>query len=150
MASENTFKKIGATDKPMYGPPAILVCGYPAEQHQAVIEFFASQGLTRFSMVFVTQKDEALSLRELLARESLSGQGQTGGSRKAIILSGFTENELRKLLEAFRAGSFKRPLLATLTPTSESWSVHDLLHELAREAEAMKNMRPPHPSGNQE
>ena len=145
----DTFKKIGASDTPMYGPPGVLVCGYPAGEQQAVIDLFEAEGLTRFPLIFVAAEEEPRSLGDLLSLKHLTGLGQPAGSRKALILSGFTENELRRLLAAFRTQGVSRPLLATLTPTSETWTVRFLLEELAREAAAMEKMRrnPGHPSG---
>jgi hypothetical protein len=141
MTPDNIFKKIGASDTPMYGPPKILACGHPPQAHQALIDFLQAHNLGQFPVVFVTIKEENSPLKDLLDRDHLSGFGEKAGKKPALIVSGFTENELRRLLNAYRASGRNRPLMATLTPTSKEWTVRFLLEELAREAEAMKNMQ---------
>ncbi len=148
MKPNGTFKKIGSTDTPMYGPPKVLVCGTPPKRQRKVLDLLKKSGLDRFPVVFVTAEEESQPLAELLTREHLSGQGLPAGQRRAIILSGFTENELRGFLAALRKEKSQRPLLATLTPTSVNWTVHFLLDELSAEAEAMKNINPNTPTGN--
>ena len=137
----NTFKKIGASDVPMYGPPKILACGHPPQAQQALIDFLRAHNLGRFPIVFVTIDEEDNPLKDLLTHDHLSGFGEKAGEKPALIVSGFTENELRRLLNAYRDSGTARPIMATLTPTSEEWTVRFLLEELAREAEAMKNMQ---------
>jgi len=139
-----TFKKVGMSDEKMYGPPKILVCGHPPKAQHALIALLKDHGLGQYPIVFVPREDESLRLKELLDREPLAGLGREGGNRPALIVSGFTEKDLHSLLEIFRAGGTKRPLLATLTPTSVAWTVKDLLDELAREAVAMGKMRQKH------
>ena len=139
MPSDNTFKKIGASDTPMYGPPKILVCGHPPVIQQALIELLQANDLGHFPIIFVSENEEDNLLKNLLPRKHLSGLGEKAGDKPALIVSGFTENELRRLLAAYRTGGIPRPFMATLTPTSEAWTVRFLLDELSREAEAMKN-----------
>ena len=141
MTSDNTFKKIGASDTPMYGPPKILACGNPPQAQQALIDLLRAYDLSHFPVVFVTIDEEDNLLKDLLTHDHLSGFGKKTGNKPALIVSGFTENELRRLLTAYRTSGTARPLMATLTPTSEEWTVRFLLDELNREAKAMKNMR---------
>ncbi len=54
----------------------------------------------------------------------------------------FTQKELHTLMGAYRRAGLAKQLWATLTPTSEDWSLSDLLEELAREAEAVKKQGP--------
>ena len=61
--------------------------------------------------------------------------------RRAIIMSGFTQRELHKLMTAYRQSELPSQLWATLTPISENWSITSLLEELAAEAEAIKKQR---------
>jgi hypothetical protein len=56
----------------------------------------------------------------------------------AIIMSGITENELHQLISSYRKVGMPEPLWATLTPTSEGWTLRQLLTELSAEQQAMK------------
>jgi len=139
--SDNTFKKVGDSDERMYGPQKILVCGYPSDEHASLMDFFAAYGFSDFPIVFVTKTDESRLLKEIILGKHRSGYQQTSGTKRAVILSGFTENELRQLLSAYRSEKLPRPLMATLTPTSENWTVKHLLTELSLEAETMKQFQ---------
>jgi len=33
MTEKSTFEKVQRTDKPMYGPAGLLLCGFPAAAH---------------------------------------------------------------------------------------------------------------------
>jgi hypothetical protein len=61
--------------------------------------------------------------------------------RRAIIMSGFTQNELHRLMTAYRNSGQPTQLWATLTPISENWLIEKLLGELAAEAETFKKQR---------
>ncbi len=149
--TDTTFKKVGASERPMYGPRKILVCGYAPKQQAVLLAFFRDTGFGEFPVVFVPGDEEGKTIGELIARAHLNGYQATAGSQRAIIVSGFTEVQLRRLLSAFREAGIPRPLMATLTPTSESWTARTLLKELSREAEAMKRWharsKPPSPDG---
>ncbi len=141
MSSRDTFKKVGMSEETMYGPPKVLACGHtPAAQH-ILIELFRTHGLGHFPIVFIPEAEEDRCLKEFLQREHCSGFGKKAGNIPALIVSGFTEKELHALLAAYRTRGGTRPLLATLTPTSETWTIEFLLKELRREAEAMKGVR---------
>jgi hypothetical protein len=56
---------------------------------------------------------------------------------RAIIMAGITQNELHRLMSACRQSRMKPTLWATLTPTSETWTIQNLLIELAAEHRAM-------------
>jgi hypothetical protein len=56
-------------------------------------------------------------------------------------MCGLTQNELHLLMSGSRQSGMKPPLWATLTPTSETWTVIDLLQELAAEHQAMQKRK---------
>ncbi len=138
---ENTFKKVGASNKRMYGERKILICGVPPAEHATLLTFFKQYGFGDFPTVFISRQDEEKKLGEIISRPHLDGYRSNTGGTRTIILSGFTENELRRVLEAYRDARIPKPLMATLTPTSETWTVRKLIGELAREAEAMKRIK---------
>ena len=57
-------------------------------------------------------------------------------------MSGLTQNELHLLMSGSRKSGMKPPLWATLTPTSETWTVINLLQELTAEHQAMQKRKP--------
>jgi hypothetical protein len=60
-------------------------------------------------------------------------------------MSGLTENELRRFMNAHREIQLPPPLWASLTPHSEKWTVGGLLDELTCEAEAFHRRREEQP-----
>lgn len=140
--SQGTFSKVRATDDRMYGPRGLVACGYPAEEHASLAGFLERVGGADLPVVFASEQIAAQTLRDILALPHLTGKGEPSGLRRAMVLSGFTQNELHTLMGAYKQAGLPRQLWATLTPISEDWSLTDLLEELAREAKAMKKQGP--------
>ncbi len=134
----NTFQRVKKTKKRMYGPEKLLVCGYRAAEHENFLEFLDQCGLKKIPVVFVGEKDSNATLKELLGRGDRSGQGEDSGLKRAVIMSGFTQDSLHLLISAYRSANLPPQLWATLTPVSEGWPIGFLLQELEKEAEAMR------------
>ena len=144
MPPDATFKKVGSSETPMYGPRRLLVSGYAPEAQETLLALLSHHGFGNIPVIFVTEKTAALSLKELLILPAMTGWGAETTLKKAVIMSGFTEKELRDLLAAFRSSPLPRPFFATLTPVSEGWSHRKLLNELSKEADMMtRRGRPP-------
>ena len=125
----------------MYGARGILVCGYSSSEQPSFISFLEQAGFQDLSVIFVTNSQSTKTLKELLTLPNESGHGEESDMRRAIIMSGFTQKELHKLMTAYRQAELPSQLWATLTPISENWSINNLLEELAAEAEAIKKQK---------
>jgi len=125
----------------MYGTRGILVCGYSLTEQPLFMSFLEQTGFQGFTVIFVTTNQSTNTLKELLALPDRSGHGEESDMRRAIIMSGFTQKELHKLMTAYRQAEMPSQLWATLTPISENWSITNLLEELAAESEAIKKQR---------
>jgi len=125
----------------MYGTRGILVCGYSLSEQPLFMSFLEQTGFQDLGMVFVTTNQSTNTLKELLALPDRSGQGEESNMRRAIIMSGFTQKELHKLMTAYRLAELPSQLWATLTPISENWSTTNLLEELAAESEAITKQK---------
>jgi hypothetical protein len=136
--TKGTFKKIGKSRQRMYGPRGILACGYPPEEQSSLLCLLEQNGFKDMPMIFATDDDSTKTLKELLDSDDKAGLGERSEMRRAIIMSGFTQKELYRLMAIYRLSEFPAPLWASLTPISETWSVSRLLNELAAESEAMK------------
>lgn len=136
--SDGTFQKLGKSTERMFGSPCVLVCGYRAEEQEDIIELLDLCGLSRLPVVFASDDVAGISLGEVVRFESGTGKGVTSGLRRAIIMSGFSEEELHLLLGCYRKEGLPAQLWATLTPVSEEWTLESLLNELAAEAENVK------------
>ena len=125
----------------MYGTRGILVCGYSSSEQLSFMSFLEHAGFQDFTVIFVTSSQSTNTLKELLALPNRSGHGEESDMRRAIIMSGFTQKELHKLMTAYRHAELPSQLWASLTPISENWSTANLLEELAAESEAIKKQR---------
>jgi len=136
--SQGTFKKVEKSTKTLYGPRAMLVCGFSAAEQTDLMEFLETINLRGLSVIFARGGDGEKLLKNLLALPDRTGWGEDSSLDRAIILSGITEKELHRTLSAYRGLELPRPLWATLTLHSETWILSSLLIELKKEREAME------------
>ncbi len=135
------FRKVGKSEKKLHGPRKLIVCGYPDLEQRALLSLLEKNDFNDLPVIFVTNRDSKKTISELLTLDDRSGQDEFSDMRRAIIMSGFTQNELHRLMTAYRNSGLSTQLWATLTPISENWPVEKLLGELAAEAEAFKKQR---------
>ncbi len=136
--NQGTFTKVEKTAERMYGPRKLLVCGYAAGDQGALLSCLRETGLNDLPVVFIREKEGDQCIRDILERDNGHGAGEDSRLRRAVIMSGFTQEELHRLLKNYRESGLPVQLWATVTPTSEGWQMVDLLKELAAESEAMK------------
>jgi hypothetical protein len=139
--TKGTFKKIGKSRQRMYGPRGILACGYLPGEQSSLMCLLEQNGFKDMPVIFATDDDSTKTLKELLASDDKTGLGERSGMRRAIIMSGFTQKELYRLMAIYRLSEFPAPLWASLTAISETWPISRLLEELAAESEAMKKRK---------
>ena len=139
--SEGKFEKIQDSDERMYGPKGILVCGYPPPEHRFFALFMEKAGFSDRPIIFPTKEDAGRSLKELLSLSSGSGMGELADLPRAVIMSGFTQSEVHRIMSAYRQAGLPAQMWATLTPTSENWLLSHLLEELVKENEYLKRKK---------
>lgn len=137
MAEDGTFQKIGKTEQHMYGPRGLVLCGMNSDEQQAVYSLVQNGGVPSLPIISVTDEMVDRTMSEVLEFPDRHGFGGKTTSRRAVVMSGLTEMELHWLMSAYRRLELPRPLWATLTPTSEGWSVRQLVAELAAEDDSM-------------
>ncbi|SNR62920.1 protein of unknown function [Humidesulfovibrio mexicanus] len=136
------FSKIGQSDKKrLYGPRALLVCGYAASEQDRLLDMLERFRLEDISVVFATGAEADTLVRQVLERPSGHGRGEDSPLPRAVVLSGITEKELSTIMAAWRHLGLPRQNWATLTPSSESWPLMDLLAELDAERIALNRPR---------
>jgi hypothetical protein len=140
--SDARFEKVSQSDKPMYGPRKLMICGFSSEAQSKFVTLLKLIGLSELPKVWVIGEQANSLISEVLVLEDNTGWGISSELPRAVIMSGLTQNELHLLMSGSRKSGMKAPLWATLTPTSETWSVQDLLKELAAEHQAMQQRKP--------
>ena len=137
-AAETTFRPIGDSEQTMHGRTAVLISGFTAAQQDALHATFPAWGLEHVPLIAIATGTLPLSLREASDQPDMANFGQTPELPRAVIMSGLQERQLNSLMRGYREAGFERPLWASVTPTSESWTVKYLLVELLKEREAMR------------
>jgi hypothetical protein len=136
--SQANFQKIGRSDKLLYGPRKLLLCGFPAQAHlkfKTVLDM-VEMGSTPKIWVVREQADDQLA--DLLTLPDDSGAGYSSDLPRAIIAAGITEKELVSLMAVCKQSGMANALWAALTPASEQWTIRQLLAELTAERQAMQ------------
>ena len=136
--SDGTFKKVGESTERMYGPRAMLVCGFTSPEQKTMMELLDTIQLTDIPVIFATDADVGTSLGELLILPGQTGRDTECDITRAVVMSGITEDELQRILANYRSSGLPRPLWAALTPLSESWALSSLLEELKKERAEME------------
>jgi len=136
-----TFEKVTASDKPMYGPRKLLLCGFPADAQPKFKTLLKMAGLADLPAIWVAAAQTGLHLTDLLGLADGTGEGESSLLPRAIIVSGISEKELHMLMNACRQTGMKAALWAAVTSTSETWTLAQLLTELEAERAAMRKMK---------
>ncbi len=136
--NEGAFEKVERSEKRLYGPQGVLICGYPPDEHAPFAEALETIGFGGWPFIFVTDGDSGKTVGEALALGDRSGMGKGSQLARAVIMSGFTQGEVHVIMSAYRKAGLPEQLWATLTPVSETWTIEKLLGELAAEDKAFK------------
>lgn len=139
--AKGTFTKVGKSKKRMHGARGILACGYLPGEQSSLLYLLEQNGFKDLPALFPTDDDSAKTIKEVLDSDDKAGLGNKSEMRRAIIMSGFTQKELYKFMAIYRLSELPSPLWASLTPTSETWSISRLLDELAAESEAIRKQK---------
>ena len=139
--AEAKFEKIKSSDKQLYGPHKLLLCGFSTgaqSKFDAVLEMV---GLSNVPKIWVSENQSHTLLSDLLELPDGEGEGESSQLPRAIIVSGILEKELISLMRVCKKTGMKNTLWATLTPTSENWTIQQLLAELLSERKAMQRKK---------
>ena len=135
------FEKLSRSDNPLYGPRKLLLCGFEAEAQAKFAKLMALLNLTDLPLIWVGADQAGMSLAALLELPDNSGGGLSSSLPRAVIMSGITETELYRLMGGCKKAGMQAALWAALTPTSQGWTVAQLLRELSAERQAMAALK---------
>jgi hypothetical protein len=135
--TDGTFEKVQHSDKRMYGPPKLLLCGFSAASQSTFSAVRQTADLMDVPAVWASQDDGDRPIAALLDLPDGAGAGVDSALPRAIIVCGITENQLHLLMSSCRQAGMKQALWAVLTPTSETWPLGQLLEELQAERDAL-------------
>jgi hypothetical protein len=142
MNDTSQFSRVTRSSRPLYGPRKLLICGFTLEGQSTLDNVIAASTVEELPAIYAASADLEETLSSLMSRPANSGRGESSRMPAAIIMAGITENELHQLIASYREAGLPNPLWATLTPTSESWRLRQLLTELSAEKAALEKQRP--------
>ncbi|WP_373498473.1 DUF3783 domain-containing protein [Desulfococcus sp.] len=134
--SDGDFQAVGTSDERMFGPRKIIVCGFSAEEQDTFGKMAAAVGMADMPLVFAGEGEADDALGEIVDLPQGTGLGRASVLERAVILSGLTERELHAVMAGYRGMELPRTLWATLTESSVTWPLSELLKELAAERAA--------------
>lgn len=137
MNDKATFSRISRTSQPLYGPRKLLICGFTPEG-QTALDKVLTAAVSDLPLLFAGSADLDETLEDLFCRPDLARRAEGSRMPAAIIMAGITENELHQLITSYRTAGLPAPMWATLTPTSEKWTLRQLLKELSAERQALE------------
>jgi hypothetical protein len=135
------FEKVSRTDQPLYGPRKLLLCGFSQSVQPNFNKLLELIGLSEIPKVWITENQADIQIGELVKLRDNAGFGVSSELPRAIIMAGITQNEMHRLMTGCRQSKMKQTLWATLTPTSETWTIQSLLGELAAEHREMQKRK---------
>ena len=141
MTEKSTFEKVTRSQKLLYGPRKLMLCGFPAVGQAKFDTVLGKVGIADVPKVWVMAEQAQQTLADILALPDGSGAGVSSTLARAVIVSGLTEAQLISLMNICKKSGMQQALWACLTPISETWPLQQLLTELAREREAMRDKR---------
>lgn len=138
LETDATFEKVTQSEKPLHGPRKLLMCGFPVAAQIKFGRLLEMIGFTDVPVVWAESGASESLLGELMALPDGYGNGVASKLPRAIIAAGITEKELIGLMSACKKSGMAKTLWAALTPTSEHWTLSQLLSELAAENKALR------------
>lgn len=133
-----SFEKIESTEKQLYGPRRLLLCGFSAAAQSKFKTLLNMLQISDLPLIWITSAQLESSIEALLDLPDGGGEGKPTKLPRAIIVSGITEKELHRLMSGCRQAGMQSSLWAVVTPTSIQWTVQKLLAELSAEQKAMR------------
>ena len=135
------FEKISRSDKSLYGSRKLLLCGFSTGAQSKFMTILKVLGLEKTPTVWATSEQGDARLCDLLELSDQTGQGVSSDLPRAVIVAGITQKELHRLMTVCRKSGMQKALWATLTPTSETWTLKHLLAELSAERRAFQKRK---------
>ena len=142
MNDSSIFSRVSRTSQALYGPRKLLICGFTAEGQAFLDDVITALAIAELALVYASSSDLEISLKDILSQPENSGRGKASRMPAAIVMAGIAENELHQLMTSYRNAGLPNPLWATLTPTSEHWTLRQLLTELSAERKALEKEPP--------
>lgn len=137
----SSFKKIEDTNRCLYGRRKLLICGFSPQSQSKFQTILKMLGIANLPIVWINSDQINHPIEDLFALADGTGSQIASHAERAIIVAGIAESELHQMMSAHRQAGLKSTLWAALTPTSEKWTIAQLISELKAERAAMSKQK---------
>jgi len=117
------------------------LCGFSAKAKSKFMSVLKMVGLETTPTLWATSAQGDTRLYDLMELSDGTGRGTSSDLSRAVIVAGITEKQLHRLMAVCRKSGMQQALWATLTPTSETWTLKQLLAELSAERRAFQKRK---------
>ena len=135
--SDGKFEKVTRSEKPLYGPRKLILCGFAAGLQDKFLKVLEVAGLQGLAAVWAAENMADDKIGQLIELPNGTGTGTDSSLPRTIVVAGISESELHSLMNTCRASGMQQPLWAVLTPVSEKWALRQLIVELESERKAL-------------
>jgi hypothetical protein len=135
--NEGKFEKVTRSEKPLYGPRKLILCGFAADLQDKFLKILEIAGLQGLAAVWAAENMADDDIGQLIELPDGTGTGTDSTLPRTIVVAGVSQSELHSLMNTCRAGGMQQPLWAVLTPFSEKWTLRQLIVELESERKAL-------------
>ena len=135
--SDGKFEKVTQSEKTLYGPRKLILCGFAARMQVNFDKILAHIGLPDLGLLWVNEDRIEEPLGEIMELPSGTGAGVDSTLPRTIVVAGISEKDLHNLMNTCRASGMQQALWAVLTPVSEKWPLRQLIAELESERAAL-------------
>lgn len=115
---------------------SVMAYGYDENELKLLKVYCDKHSIDR--LIIVNDSILDMSLDDILRREKFEYSSSNLLPEKAVIMNGFSGNDLQVFLKNFKNTGLARPIFATVTPISRKWTFEKLIKELIKEHEMMK------------
>lgn len=140
---KGTFVAIGESEQRLFGPTAIVLCGFSPDGQKALRQLWAQSGLGEIPVRAAAAADLQRTCLEVAEGGTLltaTPEGVESSMPRAVLLSGLMERQVTQVMRIYRESGAPAPLWAALTEHSQSWPLSGLLRELEQERKAFEKM----------
>lgn len=138
-----SFEKMQDTDNQIiHARTCILIYGFTPQELKSLKNITRLTGLN--DQILLSKDTLSTTIVDLLENNPLQVSVATEiPSYKAIIFNNVPSNRMNAFIESLKKFRIPRPLMATVTETSITWTVDELIQNLAAERYALKNNTTP-------
>ncbi len=136
--SDGKFEKVTRSDKSLYGPRKLILCGFTAGLQGKFLKVLEYAGLPDLAAVWAAETMANDEIGQIMELPNGTGSGTDSTLPRAIVVAGISENELHGLMDTCRAAGMQPALWAVVTPVSEKWTLGRLVTELEAERDALR------------